>query len=149
MNLTEKINNDIKAAMLAKDQPRLLALRAVKAELLLLKTSESGGDITEEAEMKILQKLVKQRRESAELYKQQGRMDLFQQEDFEAGVIEMYLPKKMDDAELTDVIKKIISEMGASSVKDMGKVMGAATKLLAGKADNKTISDKVKTLLSP
>ncbi|MBI5218574.1 MAG: GatB/YqeY domain-containing protein [Bacteroidia bacterium] len=148
MNLTEKINNDIKAAMLAKEQPKLLALRAVKAELILVKTSGSNVEISEEMELKILQKLVKQRRESAEIYKQQGRMDLFQQEDFEATVIESYLPSRLSDEQVTDIIKKIISEVGATSPRDMGKVMGAAYRQLAGKTDNKLIAEKVKILLS-
>ncbi len=149
MNLTEKITNDIKAAMMAKDQPKLLALRAIKAELLLLKTAkESSDEISEESSLKLLQKLVKQRKDSAAIYKQQNREDLYKQEEFEAYIIEAYLPKLMSEEEVSEIIKKIISETGANSIKDMGKIMGIASKQLAGKADNKIVADKVKSLLS-
>lgn len=149
MNLTEQINNDIKAAMLAKDQPRLLALRAIKAEILLAKTEKGGNvELTEEAGNKIIQKLVKQRHDSAIIYKQQGREDLYKQEELEASVIEAYLPKQMNIEEISAVIKKIIAETGADSLKDMGKVMGMAAKQLAGKADNKIVADTVKSLLT-
>lgn len=148
MSLTEKINNDIKSAMLAKEAAKLIALRAIKAEILLANTAEgASGSLTPEAEIKILQKLVKQRRESAEIYKTQNRQDLYDQESFEANVIEAYLPQKMSEAEIIEAIKKVIAETGASSQKDMGKVMGIVSKQLAGKADNKVVAEKVKELL--
>jgi uncharacterized protein len=146
MGIEEKVQADMKAAMLAKDQPRLEAIRAVKSVLLLLKTSPEG--ITEDAAMKALQKEVKKRKESAEIYTTQNRKDLADVELFQAGVIEAYLPKQMDEAELKAEIQKLISELGASSPADMGKVMGAATKKFAGKADGKIISAIVKDLLS-
>ena len=136
----------MKAAMLAKDQPKLEAIRAVKAALLLLKTSPEG--LTEDSAMKALQKEVKKRKESADIYNQQGRKDLADVELFQAGVIEAYLPKQMDEAELRSELQKLIGETGATSAADMGKVMGAATKKFAGKADGKLISAIVKDLLS-
>lgn len=149
MSLTEKIDQDIKAAMLAKQADTLRALRAVKAALLLARTEKGAGDaITEEAEIKVLQRLVKQRKESADIYKTQNRDDLYQIEMGELQVIEAYLPKQMDRAGIENTIKQLITSLGATSVKDMGKVMGAANKELAGKADGKTISEVVKQLLS-
>ena len=145
MNLTETIQAQIVAAMKAKDQERLTALRAVKAELLLLSTS--GNESSEEAEIKALQKLVKQRRESANVYKEQNREDLMKTELFEADVISEFLPEQMSDAELTEFVKNLIAKLGAEGMKDMGKVMGAASAQLAGKADGKTISGKVKEIL--
>lgn len=145
MGIEEKINADMKAAMLAKDQPRLEAIRAVKSVLLLLKTSPEG--LTEESAMKGLQKEVKKRKESAEIYTNQNRKDLAEVELFQAGVIEAYLPKQMDEAEIRAEVQKLISEVGATSAADMGKVMGAATKKFAGKADGKIISAIVKDLL--
>jgi uncharacterized protein len=149
MSLAEKINNDIKQAMLAKDKRKLEALRAVKAGLLLIKTGKdkTSGEIPETVEMQLLQKLVKQRREAAEIYAGQGRNDLVEEETFQAAIIENYLPKQMDDDELKEMIRDLISEAGATSIKDMGKVMGIASKKLAGKADNKKISEIVKNLL--
>jgi uncharacterized protein YqeY len=146
MGIEEKINGDMKTAMLAKDQPRLEAIRAVKSVLLLLKTSPDG--LTEDSAMKALQKEVKKRKESAEIYTTQNRADLAEVELFQAGVIEAYLPKQMDEAEIRTEVEKLISEVGATSAADMGKVMGAATKKLAGKADGKIISAIVKDLLS-
>jgi uncharacterized protein len=146
MGIEEKINGDMKAAMLAKDQPRLEAIRAVKSVLLLLKTSSEG--LTEESAMKALQKEVKKRKESAEIYTTQNRKDLADVELFQAGVIEAYLPKQMDEAELKAALQQLIGEVGATSAADMGKVMGAATKKFAGKADGKLISAIVKDLLS-
>lgn len=146
MNLQETIQAQIITAMKAKDQERLTALRAVKAELLLLATS--GNESSEDAEIKVLQKLVKQRRESADVYKEQNREDLMKTEVFEADVISEFLPEQMGEEELTGIIKTLISDLGAEGMKDMGKVMGAASKQLAGKADGKTISNKVKELLS-
>ena len=147
MTLEERINADIKAAMLAKERKKLDALRAVKSAILLLKTNGSGEAISEEAEIACLQKLVKQRKESAELYKQQNRMDLYEDEAFQQAVIEAYLPEQMSEEEIRTELQKIISETGASSVKDMGKVMGAAQKAFAGRADNKLVSTIVKELL--
>ncbi|MEI6883993.1 MAG: GatB/YqeY domain-containing protein [Bacteroidota bacterium] len=148
MNLEEKINNDIKTAMLSREQEKLEAIRAVKAAILLEKSKESGtGTIDEAAEMKILQKLVKQRKESAEVYSAGKREDLAIKELFEASIIEKYLPQQMNEEEVTTIIGKIITSSGASSMKDMGKVMGLASKEFAGKADNKMISEIVKRLL--
>jgi hypothetical protein len=151
MELEKLINDDIKQTMLARDSRKLEALRAIKAALLLEKTGKDlswNGEIPEEVELKLLQKLVKMRRESAELYKSQNRLDLAEEELFQAEIIEKYLPAQMDEAEAENIIRAIIGETGAQSIKDMGKVMGMATKKLAGKADNKTISEIVKRLLS-
>jgi len=149
MSLELKINNDIKVAMLARDAKKLEAVRAIKAALLLEKTKEGAlGDVGEDAELKILQKLVKQRRESAEIYSQANRQDLAEKELFDASIIETYLPQQLSEAEVTEVVKKIVAETGASSVKDMGRVMGLASKELTGKADNKMISVIVKSLLT-
>jgi uncharacterized protein len=149
MSLELKINDDIKAAMLARDAAKLEALRAIKAALLLEKAKEGAtGAVGEEAELKILQKLVKQCRESADIYGQANRQDLAQKELFDAAIIETYLPQQMSEEEVTGVIRKIVAQTGATSVKDMGKVMGAASKELAGKADNKMISVIVKSLLT-
>jgi len=148
MSLSDQINEDIKKAMLAREKDKLESLRAVKASLLLLKTQDgAGGEISEDAELKLLQKLVKQRKESAEIYRSQQRPDLAEVELMQASFIEVYLPKQMDANELREVVAKIIAETGAASVKDMGKVMGVATKTLAGKADNKTISELIRELL--
>lgn len=146
MALEEKINADIKAAMLAKESQKLEALRAIKSAILLLKTSPEG--LTDETELKALQKMVKQRKETAELYKTQNRADLAEVELAQASIIENYLPKQMSEDEIRAEVSKIIVSTGASSPADMGKVMGAATKALAGKADGKTISAVVKELLS-
>jgi len=149
MSLEEKINNDIKAAMMAKDKNRLEALRAVKSAILIAKTEKGHTDtISSDAEMKLLQKQVKQRKESAEIYQQQNRPELAEKEIAEAKVIEEYLPKMLSDAELTVEVKKIIEQVGAKAPSDMGKVMGVASKALAGKADGKAISEKVKALLA-
>jgi uncharacterized protein len=149
MSLAEIINSDIKSAMLAKDKRKLEALRAIKAGLLLAKTGKdvSSGEIPESVEMQLLQKLVKQRKESAEIYKSQNRSDLAEDELFQAGIIETYLPQQMSAGEISAAVREIVEQTGASGMKDMGKVMGAATKKLAGKADNKTISTIVKEML--
>jgi uncharacterized protein YqeY len=148
MSLEQKIMADLKSAMLAKDEKALRALRAIKAAILLAKTSEgAGGELKEEDETKLLQKLVKQRKDSLEIYQQQNRTDLAQKEQEEIEVIEKFLPKQLSQEELQLEIKKIIAETGATSAADMGKVMGVATKKLAGKADGKTISLTVKELL--
>jgi len=149
MSLEEKINNDIKAAMLAKEKVRLEALRAVKSAILLAKTEKGHAEnLSADAELKLLQKQVKQRKESAEIYQQQNRPELAEKELAEATVIEEYLPKMMSDEELTAELKKIIEQVGAKAPSDMGKVMGVATKALAGKADGKAISEKVKAILA-
>jgi uncharacterized protein YqeY len=148
MSLEQKIMADLKTAMLAKDEKTLRGLRAIKAAILLAKTSEgAGGELKEEDETKLLQKLVKQRKDSLEIYQQQNRTDLAQKEQEEIEVIEKFLPKQLSQEELQLEIKKIIAETGATSAADMGKVMGVATKKLAGKADGKTISLTVKELL--
>lgn len=149
MSLEKQINDDIRAAMLAKDKRKLEALRAVKSAILLAKTDKgSSGEIAQDAEMKILQKLVKQRRDSADLYSEQGRNDLAEDEKFQLEIIEKYLPEQMGEDEIAAVVAGIIEETGAASMKDMGKVMGMAAKKLAGKADNKMISNIVKQKLS-
>ena len=148
MSLEQKIMADLKTAMLAKDEKSLRGLRAIKAAILLAKTSEgAGGELKEDDEIKLLQKLVKQRKDSLEIYQQQKRSDLAQKEQEEIEVIEKFLPKQLSAEELQLEIKKIIAETGATSSADMGKVMGAATKKLSGKADGKTISATVKELL--
>lgn len=148
MTLTDRINNDIKEAMRAKDQARLTALRAIKSQLLLAATASGAqGDASEDEGVRMLQKLVKQRKESAELYVQQGRQDLADPEIAEAAIIEQYLPKQLSEDELRPIIAEIIAKVGAAGPQDMGKVMGAASKQLAGKADGKTISGVVKAML--
>ncbi|HYC39799.1 MAG TPA: GatB/YqeY domain-containing protein [Chitinophagaceae bacterium] len=149
MNLEQKIAGDLKTAMLAKDEKSLRALRAIKAAILLAKTAEgAGGQLNEEDEIRLLQKLVKQRRDSLEIYRQQNRPDLAQKEEEEIAVIEKFLPQQLSPDELKNALRKIIADTGASSPADMGKVMGVATKQLAGKADGKTISAVVKELLA-
>jgi len=149
MSLTTQIDQDIKQAMLAKQADRLRGLRAIKSALLLARTEKGvSEEVTPEVEIKVLQKLAKQRKESADIYKTQNRDDLYQIEADELEVIEAYLPKQMSHAEVEAYVKDLISRVGATSVKDMGKVMGAANKELAGKADGKTVSEVVKQLLA-
>lgn len=149
MSLEKQIQEELKVAMKAKDKDKLEALRAIKSAILLLKTEKGGNDdITDDQELRILQKLTKQRKDSAELYNQQGRSDLAEKELIEATVIEGFLPKQLTPEELEDALNTIIEKVGASSPQEMGKVMGIATKELAGKADGKSISLKVKELLS-
>lgn len=149
MSLEEKIMAQMKDAMKAKDEKALRSLRAIKAAILLAKTSEgSGGALQEDDEIKLLQKLVKQRKDSLEIYQQQNRPELARKEQEEIEVIEQFLPRQLGAGELKDIIGKIIADTGASSPADMGKVMGVATKQLAGKADGKTISAVVKELLA-
>jgi len=148
MPLQQNIDQDIKSAMLSKDSTRLRGLRAIKAALLVAKTEKGVQEVlTEDAENKVLQKLAKQRRESADIYHSQNRPDLYQIEQEELQVIESYLPKQLDKEAITVYIKQVIAQTGASSMKDMGKVMGVVSKDLAGKADGKTISEVVKELL--
>ena len=149
MSLEQKVMADLKTAMLAKDEKSLRALRAIKSAIIIAKTSEGAhGEIKEEDEIKLLQKLVKQRRDSLEIYEKQNREDLAEKEKEEIAVIEKFLPKQMDEIELKEIIAKIITETGASSPADMGKVMGAANKQLSGKADGKKIAGIVKELLA-
>ena len=147
MSLTETINTDIKNAMKAREKEKLAALRAIKSALLLEASKDGSGGVSEEAEMKILQKLHKQRKDAAALYEEQNRPDLLEDEVFQAGVIEAYLPAQMSEEEIGEVVKSIIAKTGASSPADMGKVMGAAMGQLAGKADGKIISMLVKKYL--
>lgn len=147
MGFTEKINNDLKEAMKAQDQKSLRGIRAIKAAILLANTDGSGKEVDDEKAIQILQKLVKQRRESLDIYEKQGREDLAVTEREEIEVIERYLPAQLSESELRDILKTIIQETGAAGPKDMGKVMGAASKKLAGKADGKAISAIVKELL--
>src|SRR5665647_1016440 len=148
MSLAETIASDLINAMKAKDKIALEAIRAAKTAFILAKTEKGATSVlTPEEELKIIQKLVKQRRESAAIYKEQNRPDLYEKEVVEADVLEKYLPAKISDEELMNIIKGIIARVGAKSPADMGKVMGAATKELAGKADGKEISAKVKQLL--
>jgi hypothetical protein len=149
MALEQQITADLKTAMLAKDEKALRSLRAIKAAILLAKTSEgANGELKEEDEIKLLQKLVKQRKDSLEIFQQQNRADLAQKEQEEIEIIEKFLPKQLGPDELKALLARIITEVGATSPADMGKVMGAATKQLAGKADGKAISAAVKELLA-
>jgi hypothetical protein len=147
MALEQRIMEDLKNAMKNKDEVALRSIRAVKAAILLAKTDGSGGVINEAREVQILQKLVKQRRESFEIFDREGRKELAQKEREEFEFIEKYLPKMMDEAELSTALKDIMAAVGATSAKDLGKVMGMATKSLAGKADGKLISEVAKKLL--
>jgi len=147
--ISNTIDQEIKTAMLAKDSAKLRGLRAIKAALLLAKTEKgSTEEITEETELKILQKLIKQRRESADIYRSQNREDLYQVEEEEINVINQFLPQQLDRAEVAVIIEDVIKQSGATSVKDMGKVMGLANKALAGKADGKLIAELVKEKLA-
>ena len=148
MRLEEKIQQDIKAAMLAKEREKLESLRAIKAAILLAKTADGSESVADDALVKIIQKLVKQRKETAVIYKEQNRPELAEKELMEASYMEVYLPKQLSEEELTAEIKKIIAEVGATSAKEMGKVMGVASKALAGKSDGRAISTIVKSLLS-
>ena len=149
MNLRQQIESDIKKAMLAKEKEALKALRAIKSMILLAETEKgSQGEITEEVGNKLLMKAVKQRKDSAAIYKEQGREDLYAIEMSEVAVIERYLPKQLSAKEVTEKLKEIITQAGATGPQDMGKVMGMATKALAGQSDGKTISGLVKQLLT-
>ncbi|SIO48713.1 GatB/YqeY domain-containing protein [Chitinophaga niabensis] len=148
MSLELDINGAIKTAMLAKAEAELRALRAIKAAILVAKTAEGASELTEEDEQKLLQKLSKQRKDSLEIFRQQNREDLAKKEEEELAVIARYLPQQMDEAALRTALTEIIAAVGASSPADMGKVMGAATKQLAGKAEGKMISALVKELLT-
>lgn len=147
MSMELQIQQDIKAAMLAKEKTRLESLRAIKAAILLAKTADGSESISDEAVVKIIQKLVKQRKETAEIYKQQNREELAANELAEAAAMEVYLPKQLSEAEIEEELKKIIAQVGATGPQDMGKVMGTATKALAGKAEGRIISALVKKML--
>ena len=149
MSLEQQIMTEMKEAMKAKNEGVLRALRAIKAEIIKAKTEPgAAGEIDEATEQKFLQKMMKQRRDSLEIFEKQGREDLASKEKEEMAVIEKFLPKQLDEAELKEIVKKIIADTGASTPADMGKVMGVASKQLAGKADGKTISGMVKDLLA-
>lgn len=149
MALKQRIETEIKSAMIAKDKVRLTALRAVKSLILLEETKEGfSGALTEEEELKLLTKAAKQRKDSAEIYEKQNRADLLAVELAELAVIQEFLPKALSEEELTQAIQEIIVRVGATGPQDMGKVMGMASKELAGKADGKAIADRVKTLLA-
>ena len=148
MSLLEKIDQDIKQAMLSKDSVRLRGLRAIKSAILLAKTEKGNTELTEDVEIKILQRLVKQRKESAEIYNQQNRPDLLAIEKEELDVIEKYLPAQLNREEIESKIKEILTQNGLSGMKDMGKAMGLVNAALAGKADGKTMSEIVKSLLA-
>jgi len=149
MSLQVSIDQDIKTAMLAKNEAGLRGLRAIKSALLVAKTEKGASqNIDEAAELKVLQKLVKQRKESAAIYQEQNRLDLYQIEAEEIAVIEAYLPKSLDKEEVTAIIRSLIAQSGASGMQDMGKIMGLATKEIAGQADGKLISELVKQLLN-
>ncbi|MFM8832517.1 MAG: GatB/YqeY domain-containing protein [Cytophagales bacterium] len=149
MSLKLQIDNDIKRAMLAKNKEELEALRSIKSMILLAETDKgASGDIAADTENKILMKAAKQRKESAEIFQKEGRTDLAEKENFQLEVISRYLPKQLSEAEVEAELKKIIEQVGAKSPQDMGKVMGTATKALAGKADGKLISELVKKLLA-
>ena len=149
MSLEQKIMAEMKDAMKAKDEAGLRGLRAIKAAIIIAKTAEgAGGELKEDDEPKLLQKLVKQRKDSLQIYQQQNRPDLAKKEEEEIAVIEKFLPRQLDGAALKEVLAKIIADTGASSVADMGKIMGIASKQLAGQADGKTIGAAVKELLA-
>jgi uncharacterized protein len=148
MTIFDKVNEDIKTAMKARDKDKLEALRNIKKVMIEAKTAKSAGaELSDDESVKIISKLAKQGLDSAVIYKQQGREDLYNQEMNQVAVYEEFLPKKFTDEELTAAVKEIIEKTGASSMKDIGKVMGVASKELAGKADGKDISEKVKSLL--
>ena len=147
MNFQEKINQDLKEAMKAKDEVALRGIRAIKSAILLAKTDGSGQEIDEAREVQMLQKLVKTRQESQEIFEKNGRAELAQKESEEIAIIKRYLPAMLEGEELERILRQIVADTGATSAKDMGKVMGAANKQLAGKADGRAISEVVKRLL--
>ena len=149
MSIFDQVNNGIKEAMKAHDKGRLEALRGIKAEFLIIKTAPGNdGEVSDENALKVLVRMAKQRKESAQIYTEQNRADLAQEELAQAAVIDEFLPKPLTDEELTQALKDIIAQTGAAGMKDMGKVMGVATKQLAGRADGKAISAKVRQLLA-
>lgn len=148
MTLAEQIQEDMKTAMKEKNQARLAAVRAIKSEILLAQTSGKTDSVTDADILKIIQKMIKQRTDSISIYKEQGREDLVQEETAQLDFIKVYLPKQMSEAEVEAVVAKLVAESGASSIKDMGKVMKLANAELAGKAESKLIADKVKAALN-
>jgi uncharacterized protein len=149
MSLKQQIDGDIKKAMLAKNKEELEALRSIKSMILLAETEKGvASDITSDAESKLLMKAAKQRKESADIFTQQNRADLAERELFQLEIISRYLPKQLSEAEISSIVKSIIDEVGAKGPQDMGKVMGVATKKLAGQADGKVISEMVKKHLT-
>lgn len=149
MSLKIQIEGDIKKAMLAREKDELKALRAIKAMILMAETEKGGtGEVSEDTEMKLLMKAVKQRKDSAQIYKDQGREDLLVVEEAEIAVIEKYLPQQLSESDVRAELEKIIAQVGATGPQDMGKVMGMASKAMAGKADGKTISVIVKSILA-
>ena len=149
MSLVEKVNDDLKEAMKNKDKDKLLALRAIKSALLLAQTEKgANGEVSEDAEVKILQKQLKQRKDAAEVYKAQSREDLYEAEIREASYIEAYLPKMLSEAELETLVREALAEAGATSAKDMGRVMKAVQAKVAGRAEGKAVSEAVKRLLA-
>ena len=148
MSLEQKIMGDLKEAMKAKDQAALRTIRAIKAAILLQKTDGSGTELTEEMEIKMIQKLAKQRQDSLDIFMKQNRQDLAEIEKEELAVLKRYLPEQLSEDKIKEVVDKIISSIGAEGMKDMGRVMGMASKELAGKADGKTISGIVRTALT-
>ena len=148
MSLETRIMADLKTAIKEKDDAAKRSIRAIKSQILLVKTDGSGQELDEAAEIKLLQKMVKQRRDSLAIFEKEGRSELAQKEREEIAVIERYLPQQMDETELTQFLQKVVQQTGANSMKDMGKVMGMASKELAGRADGKTISTIVKKLLA-
>jgi uncharacterized protein YqeY len=149
MSLEIKVQQAMKEAMMAKNQTALRGLRAIKSAIMLLKTEKGfTGEVTEEKELALLQKLAKQRKESYDIFTQQGRTDLAQVEKEEIEVIEKFLPEQLSEAELSEIIKEVIAQTGASSIQDMGKVMGAATTKIAGRADNKIVSQLIRSILA-
>jgi len=147
MSLESKLMQDLKTAMKAKDQAALRSIRAIKAAILLSKTDGSGTELDEAGEIKLVQKLIKSRQDSLEIYNKQDRADLAKVEEEEIAVLQNYLPKQLSEEELKPMLQEIITQTGAASMKDMGKVMGIATKKLAGQADGKTVSTIIKQLL--
>lgn len=148
MSLETKVMEALKEAMKAKDQTAMLALRDIKSAILLFKTDGSNKDLNNEEETKIIQKLIKKRKDASEIFSKQNRQDLFEKEEGEIKILEQFLPAQMSVDEIQKVVQQIIHELQATSVKDMGKVMGAASKALAGKADNKIISEFIKKILN-
>ncbi len=149
MELEKLINNDLKEAMKAKDKRKLEALRAIKSALLLEKTGKdvADGEIPDSVEVKMLRKLVKQRKDAAAIYREQNRPDLAEEEEYQASIIEKYLPEQLDEEQVKTIVEKVIIDLEAKSMKDMGKVMGQATKVIAGRADNKLVSQIVRQRL--
>ena len=141
------INNEIKLAILAKDSVRLASLRAVKTAFMMAESEKGAGDLTTEMQLKIIQKQVKQRKDAAAIYREQGRSDLVEDEMAQLVILESFLPEQMSEEEIENAIKKIIADLGASSMSDMGKVMGVASKQFSGQADGKVIATKVRQLL--